>query len=66
MQSVFEKKNQDRLLKKMAISRLTRNELAGIIGISIPTIRKLLNAPTPVVINRKTFTAVEKWLSKVK
>jgi len=64
MQKVLSREKQTELLTSMALMHMTRNDLSQAIGISIPTMRKVLDAPTPVVVSAKTLESMENWLDK--
>jgi hypothetical protein len=62
MQAIITARQQNELLKIQALNRLTRSLLAKELGISRSTITTVLNADTPLVVNSKTFIAVNDFL----
>ncbi|MBM7617291.1 hypothetical protein JOC36_000840 [Weissella uvarum] len=62
MQAIITQTQQNALLKKQALNRLSRTALAEQLGLSIPTVRSVLDTKPPFAVNSKTFTAVNNWL----
>lgn len=62
MQAVISEEQQIALLQKAARSRMNRQELAGKLGISHTTLRRVLDSKAPVVVAGKVFTKVNNWL----
>lgn len=62
MQAVITEDQQIALLQKAARSRINRQELAGKLGISHTTLRRVLDSQAPVVVAGKVFTKVNDWL----
>ncbi|WP_258088928.1 hypothetical protein [Weissella fangxianensis] len=59
---IFTDTLQKELLKKQALSRLNRTNLAKHLNLSRSTIQDVLDKPTPFVVSGKTFTAVNNYL----
>lgn len=53
---------QNELLKKQALSRLNRTNLAKQLNLSRSTIQDVLDKPAPFVVSGKTFMAVNNYL----
>ena len=53
---------QKDLIKKQALSRLTRSKLAEHLNLSRSTIQIVLDKQAPFVVSGKTFTAVNNYL----
>lgn len=53
---------QKELLKKQALNRLNRTNLAKRLNLSRSTIQDVLDKPAPFVVSGKTFTAVNNYL----
>lgn len=62
MQSMITEQQQTALIKKQAINRLTRSQLATNLNLSRPTIKDVLDKKAPFAVHSKTFTAVNKYL----
>lgn len=62
MQAIITQAQQTALIKKQALNRLSRTALAKQLGLSIPTVRAVLDTQPPFAVNSKTFTAVNDWL----
>lgn len=62
MQAIITEQQQTALIKKQAVNRLSRYELASLLKLSRPTVQNVLDKPTPFVVSGKTFTAVNNYL----
>lgn len=62
MKAIITDKQQLALLKKQAVNRLTRSQLAINLKLSRPTVKEVLDKKTPFVVHSKTFTAVNNYL----
>lgn len=62
MQAVITERQQMALIKKQAVNRLSRYQLAEILNLSKPTVRNVLDKQAPFVVSGKTFTAVNNYL----
>jgi len=62
MQKIITKKQQLQLIKKQAVNRLSRYQLAEILNLSKPTVKNVLDKQAPFVVSGKTFTAVNNYL----
>ncbi|WP_042493658.1 hypothetical protein [Weissella sagaensis] len=62
MQSMITEQQQTALIKKQAINRLTRSQLATNLNLSRPTIKDVLDKKAPFAVHSKTFTAVNNYL----
>lgn len=62
MQAIITEKQQIALIKKQAVNRLTRSQLATNLNLSRPTIKDVLDKQAPFVVSGKTFTAVNNYL----
>lgn len=60
---IFTTQQQRQLLMVKGINRLTRNELAKEIGVSLPTMSKLINTPTPMAVQSSIYQRLEDWLN---
>ncbi|WHO85079.1 hypothetical protein [Limosilactobacillus oris] len=60
---IFTAEQQQQLLMVKGINRLTRNELAKEIGVSLPTMSKLINTPTPMAVQSSIYQRLEDWLN---
>lgn len=60
---IFTTQQQRQLLTVKGINRLTRNELAKEIGVSLPTMSKLINTPTPMAVQSSIYQRLEDWLN---
>lgn len=56
--SILNKQDQRRLLAIKGIKRMTRQSLAKSLGISLPTVTKILKSDTPLVIQSETYNKV--------
>lgn len=63
MQKIISLKYQENLLKNMAVKRVNRHKLSDETGISEPTIRKMLDSNTPIIVNSKTYNAIDNWIN---
>lgn len=62
MQAIITSKQQTALIKKQAVNRMTRSELAKQLKLSRPTIKDVLDNEAPFAVHEKTFTAVNNYL----
>lgn len=62
MQAIITSKQQTALIKKQAVNRLSRYQLAEILNLSKPTVKNVLDKQAPFVVSGKTFTAVNNYL----
>lgn len=62
MQAIITSKQQTALIKKQAVNRLSRYQLAEKLDLSKPTIKTVLDGDTPLTVRSKTFTAVNNYL----
>lgn len=62
MQAIITSKQQTALIKKQAINRLSRYQLAEKLNLSKPTEKSILDKQAPFVVSGKTFTAVNNYL----
>lgn len=60
---IFTNDLQRQLLTIKGVERLTRNDLAGQIGVSLPTMSRLINGKTPFAIHTTVYKNVISWLS---
>ena len=61
MQKIITKRQQLQLIKKQAVNRLSRYQLAEILNLSKPTVKNVLDKQAPFVVSGKTFTAVNNY-----
>lgn len=62
MQAIITEKQQTALIKKQAINRLTRTQLASELDLARSTVKDVLDKQAPFVVSGKTFTAVNNYL----
>ncbi|MHB9649234.1 hypothetical protein ACX9VS_07360 [Weissella paramesenteroides] len=62
MQAIITSKQQTALIKKQAVNRLSRYQLAEKLNLSKPTVKSVLDKQAPFVVTEKTFTAVNNYL----
>lgn len=62
MQAIITTKQQTVLIKKQAVNRLSRYQLAEKLNLSKPTVKSVLDKQAPFVVSGKTFTAVNNYL----
>ncbi|MGK4144183.1 hypothetical protein AB0X56_02735 [Weissella paramesenteroides] len=62
MQAIITSKQQTALIKKQAVNRLSRYQLAEKLNLSKPTVKNVLDKQAPFVVSGKTFTAVNNYL----
>ena len=62
MQAIITEQQQTALIKKQALSRLTRYKLAEHLNLSRSTVKDVLDKQAPFVVSGKTFTAVNNYL----
>lgn len=60
---VFTDDLQRQLLMAKGLERLTRNDLANEIGVSLPTMTRLINNKTPFAIQNNVYKRLTNWLS---
>lgn len=61
---IFSEDDQRQLLTIKGLHRLTRNDLAVQIGVSQPTMSKLINSPAPIVLQSDIYKRFKNWLGK--
>ncbi|WP_152745388.1 hypothetical protein [Limosilactobacillus reuteri] len=61
---VFTDDLQRQLLMAKGLERLTRNDLANEIGVSLPTMTRLINNKTPFAIQNNVYKRLTNWLSE--
>lgn len=61
---VFTDDLQRQLLMAKGLERLTRNDLANEIGVSLPTMTRLINNKTPFAIQNNVYKRLANWLSE--
>lgn len=61
---IFSENDQRQLLTIKGLHRLTRNDLAVQIGISLPTMTKLINSPAPMALQSDIYKRFKHWLEK--
>ena len=61
---IFSENDQKRLLTIKGLHRLTRNDLATQIGVSQPTMTKLINSPAPMALQSDIYKRFKNWLEK--
>ncbi|MGY4736124.1 HTH domain-containing protein [Weissella cibaria] len=62
MKAIITKDQQLALLRTVGEKRLTQTELAEKLGITRMTLRRVIDEEAPLVVNGKTFTAVNNYL----
>lgn len=62
MQAIITEQQQTALIKKQAINRLTRTQLANKLNLARTTVKDVLDKQAPFVVSGKTFTAVNNYL----
>lgn len=62
MQAIITEKQQTALIKKQAINRLTRTQLASELDLARSTVKDVLDKQAPFVVSGKTFRAVNNYL----
>lgn len=61
---IFSENDQKRLLTIKGLHRLTRNDLSTQIGVSQPTMTKLINSPAPMALQSDIYKRFKNWLEK--
>ena len=61
---ILTSKQQEQLLTVKGVNRLTRNNLAEEIGVSLPTMSKLINDPAPLALQSDIYQRITNWLDK--
>ncbi len=61
---IFSENDQRQLLTIKGLHRLTRNDLADQIGVSQPTMTKLINSPAPMALQSDIYKRFKNWLEK--
>lgn len=61
---IFTDDLQRQLLIAKGLERLTRNDLANEIGVSLPTMTRLINSKTPFAIQNSVYKRLTNWLSE--
>lgn len=59
---IFTTQQQRQLLTAKGINHLTRNDLASEIGVSLPTMSKLINDQTPMAVQSSIYQRLKHWL----
>lgn len=62
MQAIITEQQQVALIKKQAVNRLTRSQLATNLNLARSTVKDVLDKQAPFVVSGKTFTAVNNFL----
>ncbi|WPQ68520.1 hypothetical protein [Weissella paramesenteroides] len=62
MQAIITEQQQVALIKKQAVNRLTRSQLATNLNLARSTVKDVLDKQAPFVVSGKTFTAVNNYL----
>ena len=62
MRTIISEQQQVALLQKQGRERLNRKSLGKKLGLSAPTVRRILDDNAPVIVTGKVFTAVNDWL----
>lgn len=62
MQAIITETQRATLLREQGYLKLNRRGLAKKLGLSYGTIKTVLDAPTPLIVSGKTFTAVNNFL----
>ncbi len=60
---IFTEEQQRQLLIVKGINRMTRDQLAKEIGVSLPTMTKLINHSTPLIVQSTVYHSVINWLN---
>ena len=60
---IFTDDLQRQLLIAKGVERLTRNDLAGQIGVSLPTMTRLINSKPPFAVQSNVYKRLVNWLS---
>lgn len=61
---IFSENDQKALLTIKGLHRLTRNDLSTQIGVSQPTMTKLINSPAPMALQSDIYKRFKNWLEK--
>ena len=61
---ILTSKQQEQLLTVKGVNRLTRNNLAEEIGVSLPTMSKLINDPAPLALQSDIYQSITNCLDK--
>ncbi|GHP14310.1 hypothetical protein YK48G_17350 [Lentilactobacillus fungorum] len=64
MNYIIDQDQQKKILIKLALKRKWRYQIADDIGLSLPTLRKILNSNTPVIVNAKVYKNVNNWIER--
>lgn len=59
---IFTAEQQRQLLIVKGLNRLTRDKLAAEIGVSLPTMTKLINHKAPLVVQSSVYHHIVNWL----
>ncbi|AMS07902.1 hypothetical protein AYI71_03275 [Limosilactobacillus oris] len=59
---IFTADQQRQLLIIKGLNRMTREQLAKEIGVSLPTMTKLINHKTPLVVQSSVYCHIVNWL----
>lgn len=62
MQAIITETQRATLLREQGYLKLNRRDLAKKLGLSYGTVKTVLDAPTPLIVSGKTFTAVNNFL----
>ena len=60
---IFTEEQQRQLLIVKGLNRMTREQLAKEIGVSLPTRTKLINHSTPLIVQSNVYHSVINWLN---
>ena len=60
---IFTEEQQRQLLIVKGLNRMTREQLAKEIGVSLPTMTKLINHSTPLIFKSNVYHSVSNWLN---
>lgn len=60
---IFTEEQQRQLLIVKGLNRMTREQLAKEIGVSLPTMTKLINHSTPLIVQSNVYHSVSNWLN---
>ena len=60
---IFTEEQQRQLLIVKGLNRMTREQLAKEIGVSLPTMTKLINHSTPLIVQSNVYLSVSNWLN---
>lgn len=61
---IFTAEQQRQLLIVKGLNRMTREQLAKEIGVSLPTMTKLINHSTPLIVQSTVYHSAINWLDR--